>query len=96
MRLGDDPIADPFVQSTGGRRVQQRTGIRIAQAPDHHHRKAPQFLVLAPFPHGENHDHRFCQEPPRHKSKDLRRSPIEPLRVIHHADQGPLRGYLRQ
>jgi hypothetical protein len=39
---------------------------------------------------------RFCQEPPRYKPKHLRRSPIEPLRVVHHADQGPLLGYLGQ
>jgi hypothetical protein len=52
-------------------------------------------LVLGRVPHGEHHRQRFRQEPPRHETEHLRRSPVEPLRVIHHTDQRPLLRYLR-
>ena len=48
------------------------------------------------LPHREHQGHRFRQQPPRHEGKDLRRSPIEPLRVIHQADQRLLLGDLGQ
>ena len=95
-RLGDDPVAHPLVQSPGDHRLQQRASIAVAQAPDHHLRKAPQLLLLAGLPYREHQRHRLRQEPARHEGKDLCRGPIEPLRVIHHADERPLLGDLGQ
>lgn len=96
VRLSDDPIAYSLVETSGCRRIQQSTGIGVAQTLDHHHWKVPQLLVLAQVPHGEDDRHRFRQEPAGHEPEDLGRCPIEPLCIIHDADQRPLLGNLRQ
>ena len=96
IRLGDDPIADPFVQSPGDHRAQQRTGLRVAQAPDHHHRETAQCLVLTRVTHGEDHGHRFRQKSSRDEPEDLRRRPIEPLCVVDQAYERLLLGHLGQ
>ena len=91
-RLADDLIADPRVEGRGERRVQQRARIVLAQALDRELRQARQFV--ARHTRREHQAHRFRLQTPRNDREDLRRRAIEPLLVIHHADQRLLLGHL--
>jgi len=45
-------------------------------------------------PHREHHADRVGRQPSRHEPENLRRGPVQPLRVIDQADQRPLFGCL--
>ena len=86
-RLGDDPVLHALVQPPGHYRLQQRAGVSVAQARDREFRKSRQVLVLAGFSQREDDGDRFRQEAARDERECLRRSPVEPLRVVDQADQ---------
>ena len=91
-RLGDDLVADPRVQGPGERRVQQRPRVVLAQALDHELRQSRQ--LVARLARREDQADRFRLQAARDEREDLRRGAIEPLLVIHQADQRLLLGHL--
>ena len=93
-RLGDDPVPHQIVQPPGHDRLQQRAGVSVAQARDRELRKPRQVLVFAGFAHREDHGDRFRQQAARDEREGLRRSPVEPLRVVDQADQRPFLSHL--
>jgi hypothetical protein len=93
-RLGDDLVPHPDIQEPGQRRVQQRPRVVPPQAGHHQLRQPGQFL--ARHPGREDDSDRLGREPPGHEPEDLRRGPVQPLRVIDQADQRPTPGHLGQ
>ena len=65
---------------------------RLAQTLDHQLRQSRQ--VVARLPRREDQADRFRLQAARDEREDLRRGAIEPLLVIHQADQRPLLGHL--
>ena len=62
--------------------------------PDLQVRQPPE--LLARLARGEDQPDRLGQQPPRHERQHLRRRPVQPLRVIDHAQQRPVLRHLRQ
>ena len=80
----------------GTRRVQQRACITVAQAADRALRQPVQLQRVARLAHREHQCDRLREQPPRDERQDLRRDPVEPLRVVDQADQRPLLGDVGQ
>ena len=94
LGLGDDQVADPRVQRPRHREIQQRPRVVVAQTFDLEFRQPGQLLPGNP---GRQHQtDPIGGQPPRHEAQRLRRGVIEPLFVVDHADQRPLRGHLGQ
>jgi hypothetical protein len=74
-----------------GRRGQAATGLRPPGRPLQLHGD-----VLVRNPRGEHQAHRVAGQPPGRKPERLRRGAVQPLLVIHHADQRTLPGRLGQ
>ena len=66
----------------------------MAKTLDHQLRQSGQLLLF--LAHREHQRHRLRQQAPRHERQRLRRRPIQPLRIIDHADQRALRCGLGQ
>jgi hypothetical protein len=91
--LGDYPGGNqPIDPAAGGGREQL---LRF------HRRQAPQLHVRQPvepdrtprrLPHGKDHRNAIGQKPPGHERQNRRRFPIQPLRIIHHAQDRPIGG----
>ena len=92
--LGDDLVADPRVQRPGQHRVQQRARIGLLQPLDHQLRQPRQ--LVARNASREDQADRFRRQATRNEPEDLRRGAIEPLLVVHQADQRMLLGDLGQ
>ena len=69
-------------------------GIVLAQTLDHQLRQPRQ--LIARDAGREHQTDRLRLQAARHERQDLRRGAIEPLLVIHHTDQRPLLGHLRE
>ena len=95
-RLGHDPVAYPLVEGTRDGRLEQRSRITVGQPVDHELRQGRQVLLTAGLAHREDDRGRLGREMARHEREGLRRGPVEPVRVVHDADQRPLAGDLRQ
>ena len=93
-RLRDDLVTDPRVQGPGEHSVQQDPRIALTQALDHQLGQSRQ--VIARLPRREHEANRFRLQAARHEREHLRRGAIEPLFIIHQADQRPLLGRLRK
>ena len=91
-RLGDDLIAHPRVQGRGQHRVQKRARIALAQTLDHDLRHSRQ--IVARRARREHQADRFRLHAARDEREHLRRRAIEPLLVIHQADQRLLLGHV--
>jgi hypothetical protein len=68
----------------------------IAESLDHQLRQPRQLLLLAGRTRGEDQGDRLRQQPPRDERERLCRRPIEPLRIVHQADQWSLLRHLGQ
>ena len=95
-RLGHDPIAHPLVERTGDGRGKQRSRVTVGQAADHELRESRQVLLVAGLAYREHDRGRLGGKVARHECERLRRGPIEPVRIVHDADQRSLPGHLRQ
>ena len=84
-RLGDDLVPDTGVKGPGEGRVQQRSRVVFAQALDRELRQPRQ--IIARCACGEHQADRFRVEAAGNEREDLGRGVIEPLFVIHQADQ---------
>ena len=76
----------------GQHRVQQRARIGLAQTLDHQLRQSRQ--LVARHASREHQADRFRLQAARDEREDLRRGAIEPLLVIHQADQRLLLGHV--
>ena len=94
--LGHDPVPHPLVKPPRDRRIQQRTRIDNAQTPDHELRQPRQLGLVAWLTHREHHRDPLRQQPTRDKGQRLRGDPIQPLSVVHRADQRLLLRHLGQ
>ena len=94
MRLGDDQVADPRVQRSGQRRVQQRPRVSLLQPSDFQLGQPGHF----PACHAgrEYQGDRVGAQPPRREPQRLRRGVVQPLLVVDQADQRAFSGYLGQ
>jgi hypothetical protein len=82
------------IERAGHRGVQERRGIGVAQPPQHEFREPRERgLVVADC---EDHGHGFHREPACDELQRLRRRLVQPLGVIHDADERALLGNLRQ
>ena len=90
----DDLIADTRVQRPGQNLVQQRAGIRLLEALNHQLRQSGH--VVRRLPRREDQSDRFRLQATGGEPESLRGRAIQPLLVIHQADQRPLRRHLGQ
>ena len=91
-RLADDLIADLRVHGPGKHGVQQR--VRIALRQTIHVELGQPGQLVARRTRREDQADRFRLQAARDEREDLRRCAIEPLRVVHHADQRALLGHV--
>ena len=96
LGLGQDAVTDPGIEGAGHRRLQQRGRIVDSQ-PAHPELGEPgQLGLLVGLADREDQAHRFGGEPAGHELQRLGRGLVQPLRVVHDADQGLLLGHLGQ
>jgi hypothetical protein len=76
----------------GGLRNDDRDGATQQQgvARRREGEQADQLPLIAGLTHREDQGARLGHESPRNERQTLQRGPIEPLRVVHHADERPL------
>src|SRR6185369_5331091 len=84
-RLADDLLADAGVQRRVQDRVQQRAGLRVAQLPDDKLRQPDELSADVPRP--EDQANRLRSEAARNEGENLGRAAVEPLLVVHHAEE---------
>ena len=94
--LGDDPIEDPFVEAAGDHRGQQGPGVGIGQSLERQVGEAGQLAGRARLAHGDDHRHRLGAQPPGHEADDLARGVVQPLGVLHEAQQRTFLGHVGQ
>jgi hypothetical protein len=92
--FGQYPLPDLLIERPWHDRAQQRPGIEIAQSPDHE--AGDSVEILARLAGREGQQHALGLDPAGGEGQRLRRGLVQPLAVVHHADQRPLRGRLRQ
>ena len=95
-RLGHDPIAHPLVERTRHHGLQQRPRITVVEPADHELRQPLEMPLPGRLAHGEDQPDRLGPQTARHEGQRLRRGAVEPLRVVHDADQRSLLGHVRQ
>lgn len=88
--LGEDPFADPFVHRVARHRIQQGAGIGVRQTCECQLGQVGEVVPSQGLPGGEHHRQRFGEHAPRHERHGLRGDLVEPLRIVHEAEQGLL------
>ena len=84
-RLGDEPLLDPLVQRPPDHRGQQLPGVTVTQPSDGQLRQTAE--LPARLARRDHQGDLLGEQPARHEPHRLRRGPVEPLRVIDHAQQ---------
>ena len=95
-RLGHDPIAHPLVERTRHHGLQQRLRITVVQPADDELRQPLEMPLAGRLAHGEDQPDRLGPQTARHERQRLRRRAVEPLRIVHDADQRPLLRHVGQ
>ena len=90
VRLGHDPIADALVERTRHHGLQQCVRITVLQPADEKFREPLEMRLAGRLAHGEDQPDRLGPQTARHERERLRRRPVEPLRIVHDADQRPV------
>ena len=86
-RLGHDPITHPLIERTGDHRREQLVRIAVVQPAHGELRQALKMPLAARLAHGEDQPDRLRTETARDEGQRLRRGRVEPLRVVHDADE---------
>ena len=86
-RLGHDPITHPLVERTGDHGREQLARITLIQPADGELRQPLKMPLAARLAHGEHQPDRLRTETARDERQRLRRGHVEPLRVVHDADE---------
>jgi len=94
--LADDPVAHAVIQRPTDHGVQQGTRIAIAQTLHDELRQAFKLALGASRARREDQGDGLREQTARNEAERLRRGPIQPLRVVDHAEQRPVTGSLRQ
>ena len=89
-RLGDDSLAHAIVAEARDGRRQQDASVLRAEPSQRQLGQAFQRGCAGGLAHPEHQCHRFREQPSRHEAEDLARGAVQPLRVIHHAQQRAL------
>ena len=93
-RLSDDSVTHPVVPHRPHRGAEESAGVVVAQAP---HLEIGQVLELITRLARREHDpDRLRQQPTGDECQSQRGGPVEPLRIVDHAEQRPLLGRLRE
>ena len=90
----DDLVADAGVQRTGHAGQQQRASIAVTEALDVELGEPRENVIVGPRPRGAHDRDPLGEKAPGNEPQDLRRSLVEPLRVIDETDQRLLLGDL--
>ena len=91
--LLDDPGGHALVEPTRDDRGQQRPRVIVSQPPDFKLRQPGEFGVWLAY--REHQRDRLGQQAAPDETEDLSGGPVEPLRVVHHAQQRPFLRRLR-
>ena len=78
-------LADARVQGRGQDRVQQRTSLHFAQLPDDKLRQPGE--IIADGSRREDQADRLRFQAAGNEGEDIGRAPVEPLLVVHHAEE---------
>ena len=89
-RLGDDAAPHPLIEGDVDRGIEQRARIGIGQAAHRHVRQARQLALVADLADREDEGDRFGIEAARDERQRLHRLTVEPLRIVHDAQQRPV------
>jgi len=92
--FGQDPLPDLLIERPRHDRAQQGPGVGLPESLDSE--PGDSLEVLARLAGGERQQHALGLEPTSGEGERLRRGPVQPLAVVHHADERPLRRRLRQ
>jgi hypothetical protein len=91
-RLGQDPLADPFVDPPGDHRGQQRASVPLVEAGEPQLREVGQVALRARVTDGEHERDRLGEQSPRDESQHRAGRVVEPLQVVDDAQQRLLLG----
>jgi len=92
MGFGQDAVPYLAVERPGHGRLQQGRRI-VAEQPAHDQvRQAREHGLLVARPEGEDHGEGLRPEPAGDELEHLHRGPVQPLHVVHHADERFLLG----
>src|SRR4051794_34527328 len=87
-----DAVPDAVVGDSGHRRVQELLGVVVAQSANRELGNPRHGGLFARFPEGEHHANGFGPKSAGDELERLRRSLVQPLRIVDDTDQGPLFG----
>ena len=90
--LGDDAVADAVVEPARDGSRQQGAGVLLREPRERQVGQAGERLPRARLANREHDRHRLRQQPPRDEAEHLVRRVVEPLRVVHEAQQRALVG----
>ena len=91
-RLRHDTVPHPFIQRPADHRAEQLPRSTLTQTPDQQLRQPPELLTR--LTGGDHQRDRLGQQSARHERQHQRRFPVQPMRVIDHAQKGLLLSYL--
>ena len=95
-RLGHDPITYPLIERTGEHCPKQLLRITVVEPAHGELRQALKMPLAARLAHSEDQPDRLRTETARDEGQRLRGSRVEPLRVVHDADERSLFRNVRQ
>ncbi len=95
-RLAHDPVADALVERTRHRGFQQRLRIAVVEPAHDELLETLEVPLAGRLAHREHQPDRLGAQPPRHEGQRLCRGAVEPLRVVHDADERVLLGRVGQ
>ena len=83
--FGQDPLPDLLIERPRHDRAQQGPGVGLPESLDSE--PGDSLEVLARLAGGERQQHALGLEPTSGEGERLRRGPVQPLAVVHHADE---------
>ncbi len=85
--LLDDPVADALIDRTDRPHGEQLEGIHVGQSAQPDLRKPGEDVRFVMITQPEHQQHGIGVDPPPDERQGLRRRTIQPLRVVHEADE---------
>jgi hypothetical protein len=83
----DDPVTDRCIQATGDDGGEEGVGGFVVKTRKAQLREAHQLVLIARLADREHDPDRLREQASRNESEDLRRGGVEPLSVVHHAEE---------
>ena len=85
--LLDDPVADAFIDRTDRPHREQLDGLRVGESAEPDLRKPGEEVRFVMVTLAEHQQHGIGVDPPPDERQGLSRRTIQPLRVVHQADE---------